>query len=299
MPARRAAAWKSGAGGSGCRPSTTGGRREVAVHIEEGRPGDVAVAPQALARAGLAQPKAAVHHAQARRAEALPQPGDVTKGPLVHVGLAYGHEGDGAPRGGRAASRGGAAAPGTGGRRGAARGRGLRGLPDRPAHPRRRARRSPAAARARPPDRGHGGGGGRDSRARRAGRGALARLDRRNLWLLPQRTGEPLRQRGVHRLRPRRRLRAARGGRRAILPSAPGRLPRPPGRAASVRGADRLPHPEAGGGRRADRDLRLRFRGPHHLPGGRTRGPSRVRLHPARRRRASGLRPKPRSRMGG
>ena len=69
--------------------------------------------------------------------------------------------------------------------------------------------------------------------------------------LLPQRAREPLRARAVHRPRHRRRLRRARGGRRALLPSPlPDGLRRPRGRAAAVRRADRPPR-AAHDGRRA------------------------------------------------
>ena len=47
----------------------------------------------------------------------------------------------------------------------------------------------------------------------RSGRGALARLDLRGVRVLPQRAGEPVRARAVHRLPDRRRLRSIhRGG---------------------------------------------------------------------------------------
>ena len=143
-----------------------------------------------------------------------------------------------------------------------------------------------AAARARAPDRG--------ARGRR--RRALPAGERVGVpWLgwtcgdcryCRSRAREPLRPRPLHRLRPRRRLRRAGRGRRALLLPAARRLPRPAGRAAAVRGADRLPHAAAGRRRRAARHLRLRRGGAHHLPGGAPRGPARVRVHaPGRRRR--------------
>ena len=57
----------------------------------------------------------------------------------------------------------------------------------------------------------------RQFQARRARRGALAGLDLRPVPLLPQRPGEPLRHRPLHRLHHRRRLRRIRRGRRALL----------------------------------------------------------------------------------
>ena len=51
--------------------------------------------------------------------------------------------------------------------------------------------------------------------------------------------------------------------------------------------------------RRAPRALRLRRRGPHHLPGRRPRGPARVRVHARRRRAHAGLRARAGRRVGG
>ena len=78
-----------------------------------------------------------------------------------------------------------------------------------------------AAGRPRPPDRRHGArrGGRRGPRAGRARRGPVARLDRRHVPVLHARAREPLRARALHRPGPRRRLRRARGRRRALLPS--------------------------------------------------------------------------------
>ncbi len=147
-------------------------------------------------------------------------------GPLVMAGLAYGHAGDGAPRRGRAASRGGAAPPAARRRGAAARGERLRRLPHRPPHRRRRAARPQAAARARPPDRRDRRGGRRALRRGRPGRGAVAGVDRRQLPLLPRRAREPLRPGRVHGLRARRRLCAVRSGRRALLlPASPTAIP--------------------------------------------------------------------------
>ena len=86
------------------------------------------------------------------------------------------------------------------------------------------------------------------------------------------RHGEPLRQRPFYRLRPRWRVRRGRGGGRAVLLPDPRGLLRPPGRAAALRRADRLPRAAAGGRRRAAGSVRLRRRGPHRVPGRRHEG---------------------------
>ena len=169
----------------------------------------------------------------------------------------------------------------------------LRRLPHRPAHRRRRAdrTRSCRSCRATRSSAGCSRGGERFERRRPRGR-ALARLGGRRLPLLPLGPREPLRPRGLHRLH--------RDGGYAELAVAderfcfpiPDGYPGPPGGAAPVRGADRLPRAAAGGRRRAARPLRLRRRRPHHLPGGAPPGPARVRLHArraTRRRQAFAL----------
>ena len=70
-------------------------------------------------------------------------------------------------------------------------------------------------------------------------------------------------------------------------------------RAPAVRRPDRLALAQNGRGRADDRHLRLRRRGPHHRPGLPLAGTARVRLHPARRRRRSGVRALDGGRMGG
>ena len=185
-----------------------------------------------------------------------------------------------------AAARGRAARARAGPGRGAPRGRRLRRLPHRPPHRRRRADRAEAAAGARPPDRRAGARAG--ASASRPGERVgvpwlgwtdgecrYCRSGRENLCDRARFTGYDLR----------RRLRRARGGGRALLLPDPRRLRGPPGRAAAVRGADRLPDAAHGRRRRAARDLRLRRGGAHRLPGGRPPGPARVRVHARRRRR--------------
>ena len=66
--------------------------------------------------------------------------------------------------------------------------------------------------------------------------------------------------RPLHRPRHRRRLRRARGRRRGLLLADPRRLPRPAGRAAAVRGPDRLPRAADVRRRAAARPLRVRRR---------------------------------------
>ncbi len=108
-----------------------------------------------------------------------------------------------------------------------------------------------AAARAGSPGRRPSGHGGRALRSGRPGRHPLARLDVRRVPLLPERPREPLRSRPLHRLPPRRRLRGARGGRRALLRGAPDGLRRSAGGAAPLRRADRLSRAAARRRRRA------------------------------------------------
>ncbi len=162
--------------------------------------------------------------------------------------------------------------PEPGARRGADPRPRVRGLPHRPARARRRGPRAPSD-RPRPPDHRHGRG---DGGARRR---AVAGLDGRHLPLLHQRPREPLRQRAVHRRGPQRRLRRVHGRRPALLLPDPGGLPRPPGGAAAVRGADRAPRAADDRRRRAARALRLRRLRPHRRPGRAAPGPARVRVH--------------------
>ena len=126
----------------------------------------------------------------------------------------------------------------------------------------------------------------------------MARLHRRRLPVLHERAREPLRAGGVHGTRPRWRLRGVRGRRRALLLPDPRRLPRRAGRAALVRGADRLPLAGVHRRRRAPRAVRVRRVGAHHRPGRGPPGPAGVRLHAARRSRDSGLRARARRGMG-
>ena len=101
-----------------------------------------------------------------------------------------------------------------------------------------------APARARTSDRRRGDRGRRRRRgARRGGsrRRPLARLDVRPVPLLSGRARKPLRARPLHGIRQRRGVcRGVPRGRALRLPD-PGRLRRPPGGAAPVRGAHRLP----------------------------------------------------------
>ncbi len=113
--------------------------------------------------------------------------------------------------------------------------------------------RAGAAADSGAPDRRGRGGAGRGRgglRGRRPGRGALAGVHLRDVPLLRAGAGEPVRQRAVHGLRPRRRIRRVHGRLCEVLLPPAGRLRRHGGRAAALRGADRLPHLPAGGGRR-------------------------------------------------
>ena len=68
------------------------------------------------------------------------------------------------------------------------------------------------------------GDGAERLRGRRPDRHPVARLDLRRVPLLPLGPREPVRARPLHRLSARRRLRRARGRRRALLPAAAGRL---------------------------------------------------------------------------
>ena len=70
-----------------------------------------------------------------------------------------------------------------------------------------------------------------------------------------------------------------RRGRAVLLPD-PCRLPRPPGRPAPLRGADRLPLAPPRRRRRARRALRVRRRRAHRLPGRAPPGARGVRAHP-------------------
>ena len=163
---------------------------------------------------------------------------------------------------------------------GAAPGPRLRRLPHRPPRGRWRAPEPEAAARP-----GHqivgtveaaGEGAERFAVGRRVGVPWLGWTDG-ELPLLPLGPREPVRARPVHRLPARRRLRRAGGRRRALLLPDPGGLPglqAAPLLCAGLIGYRSL---RLGGDARAARPLRLRRRGPHHLPGGRAPGPAGVR----------------------
>ena len=84
-------------------------------------------------------------------------------------------------------------------------------------------------------------------RARRPCRHSVARLDLRCLRLLPGGPREPLRQRAVHRLHGRRRIRGVRRRRSPLLFSAAGRRSSGRARAVVMRGAHRLPRAPRGG----------------------------------------------------
>ena len=144
-----------------------------------------------------------------------------------------------------------------------------------------------AAARPRAPD--------RRPRRRREARGSrpgarvgvpVARLDLRHLPLLPLRPREPLRRRAVHRLRHRRRLRRARGRRRALLLPASRRLRRRAGRAAPLRGPDRLPV-AAAGRRRASGSGIYGFGAAAHIVAQVARAPGAPACSPSRARATS------------
>ena len=117
-----------------------------------------------------------------------------------------------------------------------------------------------------------------------AGRRPVAGLDVRHLPLLPLRARESVRPGALHGLHPRRRLRRGDGRRRALLPAASRRPLRRAARAASLRGADRLPRSAGSRRRRDPRPLRLRRRRPHRRAAGGPRRTPRARLHAARRR---------------
>ena len=172
----------------------------------------------------------------------------------------------------------------------------VRRLPHRPARRRRRAPRAEAAARARPPDRGPGDGarrGRRALRARRPGRRAVARLDRRHLPLLHERAREPLRRAPAS---PATSSTAATPSTRSPTSASASRSPRaiPDLQAAPLLCAGLIGYRSLrmAGRRRAPRPLRLRRRGAHRRPGRAPPGPARLRLHPratTRRPRASRL----------
>ena len=85
-------------------------------------------------------------------------------------------------------------------------------------------------------------GGGDALRRRRPGRRPVARLGLRRVSLLPLRAREPLRAGALHRLHARRRLRGARGRRRALLPRrSRRRAPTPRLAPLLCAGTDRLP----------------------------------------------------------
>ena len=148
-----------------------------------------------------------------------------------------------------------------------------------------------APARARSPDR-------RSSRGRTTPRRAVARLDVRCVPFLHERAREPVRSGALHRLRPRRRLRRVGRRRRALLLPDPGRLRRPRGCAAPLRGTDRLPRTPARRRRRATRAVRLRFGRSHRRAGRPRRGTARLRDHARRRRGRPRVRAVARRRVG-
>ena len=86
---------------------------------------------------------------------------------------------------------------------------------------------------------------------------------------------------------------------RGVRVPARRRRTRPRDGAAPVRGADRLPRAQDGGGRGAPGAVRLRRGRAHHLPGRAPRGPARLRLHARRGRRGAALRPRPGGGVGG
>ncbi len=143
-------------------------------------------------------------------------------------------------------------------------------MPHRLAPDRRRAAGSAAARdpgtsdrrQCRAPRRGTARAGARQSRRR-----SLARPDLWCLFLLPRRSGEPLRRAALHRLHAGRGLRRVRGRRCALLLSPLRRARRRARGATAVRGPDRLPLPAAGRRGTEPRTLRLRRRGPHRDPG--------------------------------
>ena len=144
-----------------------------------------------------------------------------------------------------------------------------------------------AAARARPPDRGAAWreGGERFAR-RRPGRRAVARLDRRDVPLLPRRAA---RTSATAPASPATRSTAATPSTSVAderfcfpLPEGYPDLQAAPLLCAGLIGYRALRH---GRRRRAARPLRLRRRRPHHRPGGAPPGPARVRVHASRGRR--------------
>ena len=152
-------------------------------------------------------------HELARRLRALPPPR------RARLGQTASHARDGARRAGTRVAPRRATGPRAGRRPGADPRARLRRVPYRPARARRRGGVRDAG-RAGPPDRRDGRGHGR------AGRRALARVDLRRVLLLPLGTGEPVRPRALHRLRPRRRVRRVRRRGRALLLPAPRGLSR-------------------------------------------------------------------------
>ena len=172
----------------------------------------------------------------------------------------------------------------------------MRGVPHRPPHRRRRSR--PLRSRSSCPGTRSSAsstqtGAGADRFAiGDARRRALARLDLRRLRVLPVGPREP--------------LRAARftgydidGGfaehtvaDERFCFALPDELQRRARGAAALRGAHRLSRAAAGRKMRHARALRLRCGRAHHHPGGAPPGPRRVRVHPTRRPRGSGLRPR-------
>ena len=187
-----------------------------------------------------------------------------------------------------------AAASGGGARRGGARA-GLRRLPHRPAHHRRRAADPPPHDRAGARGRWTRGGArttGQALRDRPAHRDSMARAGLRQLRVLRHRPRESLRPRGLHRIRPRRRICRVHGGRRSLLLRLASPLRRRARGAAAVRRPDRLSLLAAGGRGNAAPTGPVRvWRGSaHRLPDCRGARAGRLRLHATRRLCRPGVR---------
>ena len=107
-----------------------------------------------------------------------------------------------------------------------------------------------------------------------------------------------VRTRALHRLHDRWRLRGIHRGRRAFLFSHSGRLRRCRGRAAAVRGVDRLSLSAQGRRCAAARDLRVRRRRAHRRAGRAAPGSRGLRVHQAGRHRGAGVRAPSRRAVG-